>query len=258
MSHPDLVSRGHYARKQLFSRNRIVAWSHGRRFAQGRALVAAKRGGALLDYGCGDGTFIALTHDVFEASVGADVDREQIRECAERLGALRGVSFVETRALDDPAHRARYDAVTCFEVLEHCPVDVQGRVLDDLARVAKPDARIVISVPIEVGLSLPVKQLVRAVASARGCREYDARERYTIADMLRMVLPGARAIPREEVRSATPDGEVLRFHGHKGFNWRALQREIAQRFRIEWRMYSPIPVTGAWLNSQVWFVCRKR
>ena len=29
-------------------------------------------------------------------------------------------------------------------------------------------------------------------------------------------------------------------------------------FVIERRLYSPVPLTGPWLNSQVWLVCRKR
>src|SRR4051812_9128258 len=60
-----LLEQGHYARKQLFSRNAIVAWSHRRRFALARELASAGAGGALLDYGCGDGTFIALAHELF-------------------------------------------------------------------------------------------------------------------------------------------------------------------------------------------------
>jgi len=56
----DLLSRGHYARKQIFSRSRLVAWSHGSRFDLARRLVAPRAGQRLLDYGCGDGTFLGL------------------------------------------------------------------------------------------------------------------------------------------------------------------------------------------------------
>ena len=33
--------------------------------------------------------------------------------------------------------------------------------------------------------------------------------------------------------------------------------EADRVFTIERRLYSPVPLTGPWLNSQVWFVCRK-
>jgi 2-polyprenyl-3-methyl-5-hydroxy-6-metoxy-1,4-benzoquinol methylase len=255
----DLLEQGHYARKQIFSRNAIVAWSHGRRFALARELVSVRAGGALLDYGCGDGTFVALAHDLFRETVGADIDVEQVRHCAERLGTLQGVRFASIDALRDPDHRARYDTVACMEVLEHCPSDLQPQVLDDLARLSRPDAVVVISVPIEIGPTLAVKQAVRAAAAVSGLTEYAHRERYRPSEFLRMVLAGGTSeIERPETVATTASGTTLRFHGHKGFNWHALERLIAQVFTIERRLYSPVPLTGPWLNSQVWFVCRKR
>jgi 2-polyprenyl-3-methyl-5-hydroxy-6-metoxy-1,4-benzoquinol methylase len=253
----DLLQQGHYARKQIFSRNAIVAWSHRRRFALARALASARRG-ALLDYGCGDGTFIALAHDAFEQSVGADIDVEQVRGCVERLGVLPGVRFMSIDALRGPDHEARYDAVLCMEVLEHCPSDVQPLVLDDLARLSRPDGIVIISVPIEIGPTLALKQAVRAAAAASGLTEYTSRERYRLPEFLRMVLAGRTTeIERPESIATTPIGTV-RFHGHKGFNWHRLESLIERAFTIERRLYSPLPLTGSWLNSQVWFVCRKR
>lgn len=255
----DLLEQGHYARKQIFSRNAIVAWSHGRRFAVARELAAARAGGALLDYGCGDGTFVVLAHDAFRETVGADIDTRQVQGCVERLGSLADVQFVTIDALREPRHRERYDAVVCMEVLEHCPADVQPAVLDDLARLAKPDAVVVISVPIEIGPTLIVKQAVRAMAAVSGLTEYAHRERYRPAELLRMVLAAdASPIPRQEIVATTPEGATVRFHGHKGFNWHTLERLVTGRFIVERRFYSPVRLTGPWLNSQVWFMCRKR
>ena len=255
----DLLEQGHYARKQIFSRNQVVAWSHGRRFALARELASVRAGGALLDYGCGDGTFVALAHDLFRETVGADIDAEQVRGCAERLSTFQDVRFVTIDALRGPDHGARYDAVVCMEVLEHCPSDVQPQVLDDLARLSRPDAVVVISVPIEIGPTLAVKQAVRAAAAAGGLTEYAHRERYRPSEFLRMVLAGSTSeIERPETVATTASGATVRFHGHKGFNWHALERLITRVFAIDQRMYSPMRLTGPWLNSQVWFVCRKR
>jgi hypothetical protein len=117
----------------------------------------------------------------------------------------------------------------------------------------------VISVPIEIGPTLAVKQLVRAAAAATGLGEYSTRERYRVSEFMRMLL--ARETSRIErpihVAINTP-GDRARFHGHKGFNWCALERLIERVFAIERRFFSPLPLTGRWLNSQVWFICRKR
>jgi len=256
---PDLLSQGHYARKQIFSSNRIVRWSHGSRFALARELAGQAANGRLLDYGCGDGTFIAMIQGRFAEAVGTDADAGQLHDCAARLGSLDGVRFVPLPELALPAHAGAFDVLMCMEVLEHCPTDIQSRILGDLDRLAAAGARVIVSVPIETGPTLAVKQVVRATASLFGVSEYAARERYRAGEFLRMFFagPGTR-IARPETTATAEDGTVMRFHGHKGFNWRTLERSIAKRFVIERRLYSPVPLTGPWLNSQVWFVCRKR
>lgn len=256
---PQLIEPGHYAQKQIFSRNAIVAWSHRRRFAVARELASAGAGGALIDYGCGDGTFIALAHDLFREVVGADVDTEQVHDCSRRLGSIDNVQFASIDDLRTPAHQHHYDAVVCMEVLEHCPSKVQPQVLDDLDRLVRPHGVVVISVPIETGPTLAVKQLVRATAAATGLSEYSSRERYRLSEFMRMLLARETSrIERPMNVTITPRGERVRFHGHKGFNWCALERLIERVFAIERRFFSPVPMTGRWLNSQVWFVCRKR
>ena len=254
-----LLEQGHYARKQIFSRNAIVAWSHRRRFAVARELASAAAGGALLDYGCGDGTFIALAHDLFRETTGTDVDVEQLQDCSRRLSAMDDVRFASIDDMRGTAFTGYYDAVMCMEVLEHCPLDVQPQVLADLARVVRPHGIVVISVPIEVGPTLAVKQLIRAAAAVTGLVEYESRERYRISEFMRMLLArDTSQIERRATISINAHGDTVRYHGHKGFNWRMLARVIEQTFVVERRLYSPLPLTGSWLNSQVWFVCRKR
>src|SRR5437660_631775 len=164
----DLLRDGDYARKQIYCPSRVVAWSHGSRFDLARRLVAPYRGGRLLDYGCGDGTFVAMVHTEFSETVGLDVDPGLIAECEARLGHLPGVRFGLTRDLDRGAAPGSWDVITCMEVLEHCLEPERRRVLDELSKLARPAGRIVISVPIEIGPSLAAKQLARALAGLRG------------------------------------------------------------------------------------------
>ena len=82
---PREVGAGHFARKQIDSRDPLIAWSHRRRFRTGLALARPFAGGRVLDYGCGDGTFLGL----LQASgtppalaVGAEIDpRHTIMHC---------------------------------------------------------------------------------------------------------------------------------------------------------------------------------
>jgi hypothetical protein len=144
-----------------------------------------------------------------------------------------------------------------MEVLEHCPDDVQREVLDRIKCVTAVGGTVVFSVPIEIGPPLVAKQCARGLLAMRGLGEYSTRERYKATELARMLLAGPdTAFPRQEVTGTTADGRVFRYTGHKGFNWRALQRLVEERFEIERRLFSPLPVFGPLLNSQVWFVCR--
>jgi SAM-dependent methyltransferase len=230
-----------------------VAWSHGSRFHLARTLVSRYAGGRLLDYGCGDGTFVAMVHEDFTEAAGFDVDRGQVDECAARLGHLKGARFGMTRDLAQ-AESARWDVVTCMEVLEHCIEPERRRVVGELARLVKPGGAVIVSVPIEIGPSLAGKQFFRALAGVRRLGDYAHRERYSPGEMLRSIA--GRHVPRVPVEGHGADGPYF-YYGHKGFDYRELERELAARLTIETRRFTPMPMLGPVLNSQAWFVCRR-
>jgi 2-polyprenyl-3-methyl-5-hydroxy-6-metoxy-1,4-benzoquinol methylase len=252
----DPLRSGKFARKQIYCPSRIVAWSHWSRFRLAARLTASAARARLLDYGCGDGTFIALTHGTFADAIGADIDAAQLAECRRRFTGMAGVRFIQTAELDAPAHVRQYDAVTCMEVLEHCMDAERRRVLDDLRRLVAPGGSVIISVPIEIGPALIGKQFFRAIAAWRGHGDYQCRETYSARELLAAALARPRLV-RAEYVVGTPSG-ALHCCGHKGFDWRVLEREIGERFVVEQRLFTPLGPLGALLNSQVWFVCRPR
>ena len=256
---PELLKSGDYARKQIYCSSGLVRWSHGSRFELARALVSARAGGRLLDYGCGDGTFVAMVHAAFAEATGLDVDPRQIGECQARLGHLPGVRFGLTPSaaapFPSPQPSVPFDVVTCMEVLEHCLEDERRRVIDELARLVSPSGMVVVSVPIEIGPTLAGKHLVRLIAGLRGIGDYRHRERYSMLEVMRSIA-GLR-IARVPIEGDGPDGPYL-YYGHKGFDYRDVARELSGRFTIARRLYSPMRALGPVLNSQAWFVCTPR
>jgi SAM-dependent methyltransferase len=194
-----------------------------------------------------------MAHPDFSESVGADVDAGQIAECVRRLGTLPGVRFTLTRDVERGPDRS-WDVVTCMEVLEHCLEDERRRVVGALARLLAPGGIAIVSVPIEIGPSLAGKQFFRALAGLRRLGDYQHRERYSPGEMLRGAFGGR--LPRVPVERSGPEGPY-RYYGHKGFDYRDLERELAREFTIAERMFTPIRFAGPWLNSQAWFVCRR-
>ena len=251
---PDSALRdGHYAAKQIFCKDRVIAWSHRRRFEAGLELARAFRGRRLLDYGCGDGTFLAMllaTADRPAEAVGAELDAYQVTDCRTRLGDRTGLSFLPIDSLDTAAHCGRYDAVVCMEVLEHA-VQVDA-VIDRLWRLLAADGTLLVSVPVETGLPLLVKQAARCIAGWRGIGDYPGTSPYTWREYGASVFAG----PKQHLVRPVYGGDTP-FHDHKGFNWMALRDKLSRRFLIQRVVASPLPWLGPRLATQVWFVARK-
>jgi hypothetical protein len=164
-----------------------------------------------------------------------------------------GLSFFSIDSLDAPAQRGRYDAVVCMEVLEH--VVALDTIIERLWRALADDGTLIVSVPVETGIPLLIKQAARRVAGWRGIGDYPGTSPYTPGEYAASVFAGAHQHLKRPVYGM--DGPTP-FHDHKGFNWMALRERLARRFTIEQTVASPLPWIGPHLATQVWFVARKK
>lgn len=245
------IADGHFAKKQIFSKDRLISWSHGRRFKVGLRLAQQFAGRRLLDYGCGDGTFLAMLMAGANAPAharGAELHPEVLADCRARL-ATRNLDFVLLDELDDPEHGAAYDAIICMEVLEHM-VDVET-VLDRFVHLLAPSGKLLISVPVETGLPLLVKQAVRRIAGWRAIGDYPGTSPYTLKEFCVGVFAGSS---QSISRPTHTDANGCSSHDHKGFNWMAFRSLLAKRFNIESTLGSPLTWLTPHLGSQVWFL----
>jgi len=248
---------GHYAAKQIYSKDRLVAWSHRRRFETGLRLASVFRGRRILDYGCGDGTFLAMLWAADArpaAAVGAEIDDKQVDDCRARLGELTGVTFEHIDDLDGDAHKGVYDGVVCMEVLEHV-VELDA-IIDRLYRVLADDGTLIVSVPVEIGPALLVKQAARRVAGWRGIGDYPGTSPYTLREYVAGVFAGRAQHIVRPVYNVGGAGHP--FHDHKGFNWKTLADRLSHCFEIRRIVASPIALLGPRFATQVWFVARKK
>lgn len=98
----------------------------------------------VLDAGCGPGRDCGLLRERGLAPVGTDLAAAQLREAREvapRAAYARG----DVRRLPFPD--ASFDGVWCCAVLLHLPREQLPDALSELARVARPDAPLFVSVP---------------------------------------------------------------------------------------------------------------
>ena len=250
------IQQGHYAKKQILCQDRLISWSHASRFQLALRIAQELNPRRVLDYGCGDGTFLAMAMKEMPnctVAIGAEITDGLVQDCSRRLNGDSRLQFALTDSLDAPEYRQSFDAIFCMEVLEHVP-DVTP-LLDRFARLLAPDGALVISVPVETGLPVLVKQTFRRIAGWRGIGDYPGIAPYSYGDLLKSVFAGPR---QHIVRPLHRDGENNAFHCHKGFNWMALRETLRERFVIQQLRASPLPMLSPHLASQCWFVLRKR
>lgn len=244
------ITRGHYYRKQLECQSSVIAWSHRSRFETAARLIG--QGQRLLDYGCGDGTFLAMIAPRFAQVVGVDIDQYQIEDCKERLSAIDNARFGLTSALQSTDQT--FDRIVCMETLEHCPELAVDAVLQDIQRLCQPQGKIIISVPIETGLTFLIKLVFRTLAAWRGLSEYSYYESYSLPNALRMIFATEKTIVERPVYGLPEMPQ----HSHYGFNWKRCRLQIEQYFTIEKVCFSPVNRWNGMVSSQVWFICSQK
>ncbi len=250
------LQKGHFAEKQIFGRNPIISWSHKRRFRVAFDLARPFAGKKVLDYGCGDATFLALLMEGRcppGLAVGAERDPRVVEDCRERFAEVPALSFIALGGPEQAEHRYRYDAVFCMEVLEHA-LDVDA-VLRDLDHFLAPSGTLIVSVPVEMGIPLVIKQTGRRLAGLQGIGGYVRHSGYSWREMMTAVFAGARTeVPR--IIHTEADGRG--FYDHKGFNWMAMRDRISARFGLQQTLGSPFRWLTPHLSSQAWLIARKR
>lgn len=135
-----------------------------------------------------------------------------------------------------------FDYVTCFEVLEHFSLDREEEALSRMSTVVKDDGMVVVSVPIEQGLPAVVKNLFRRFAHPQH------RQLYSYKNIAKSLFSKSF----QDIRSG--DGYL----NHMGFYFRDLEKIFDEKFQIQKRFFSPIPLVGRHINSQVFYQLRKK
>jgi 2-polyprenyl-3-methyl-5-hydroxy-6-metoxy-1,4-benzoquinol methylase len=108
-----------------------------------RALGATK-GGTVLDLGCGRGEWLELLREQNISASGVDSSRAMVDECrsyslsAERADVMEYLKAQQRDALA---------AVTGFHIIEHLPLSVWIRLLDETLRILKPGGVAIFETP---------------------------------------------------------------------------------------------------------------
>ena len=115
-----------------------------------------------------------------------------------------------------------------------------------MLKYCQSGAKIIISVPIEIGPSLFFKQIARYFANLKG--DY-GHEKYTLKELFLATILcdtdnfiSSHSLPSE-------------YTGHKGFDYRKLEKLLQEKVKIERTIFCPFSWGSNILNSTVIWVC---
>jgi SAM-dependent methyltransferase len=239
-----------YSERLLERGSFLTRFAHSGRYRRALDLVGDVKGAIAIDFGCGDAMILRRAYDrgIVRGGYGIDSDPAMRDSAAATFAGIDGFRFLDPDELSQVVAPGSCDLAICTEALEHIPQPTQ--ILDAICEYCRPNGHALITVPIEVGPSLLGKQVGRYLAGLRrpyGYETYTLRELFSAA-----VLWNAQGFPSSHTQS---DATLT---GHKGFDFRSLEHELRERMHVERKLFSPIPVLGAMVNSTVMWRCRTR
>jgi len=125
-----------------------------------------------------------------------------------------------------------------METMEHLE---SRRALREITRILKPGGKLVLSVPVETGSALVLRQLVRWLLKRKN--PSFSPMTYPSRDFAGMVLGYDRALHRSK--------RVASRFDHLYFSWRVLIEEIQATLSVKRIGWSPLPFPGPWTLSVV-------
>jgi SAM-dependent methyltransferase len=232
-----------YSERLINGGSVLTRFSHRRRYENVLGLMKHLRGARALDLGCGDGWILREAYDrkLISSGVGVDSSVPALAECTTRFAGAAELRCGLPEALPSLLTDASCDVALCTETLEHVP---DPRVLiETMVRYVRPGGEIIVTVPIEVGPSLVLKQFGRYLANRKGAygsESYSAHELVSAS-----LFWDTSSFPSSHTDPAATGC------GHKGFDFRVIEAMFAPAVEVVERVFTPFPPLGPFANSTV-------
>jgi hypothetical protein len=222
----------------------IKRFSHRRRFEVATRLLDPQPGETVLDYGTGDARLLMHLHQ--QQPTARYWGYEPVAEMHEQAQALLQQAGVTATLLAsrDELRSLRPDKVSCMEVLEHLDEPRLIEVFADFRALLAQGKSLMLSVPIEVGPTALAKNAVRVATG-------QAQESTSFGNVMKLAFGDPARVPR-----ISRGGYI---DSHLGFDYRRLRRRLPDEgFVVEREVFSPLPLLQGVVNSQVFWICRRR
>lgn len=121
----------------------LTDYEHFPRYALVKELARGKK---TLDFGCGTGYGSRILSEVAAEVTGLDISQDALA-WARKKHRRKNLNFVRSETLGSELDPARFELITCFEMIEHVDQETQVQCLASLARMLRPEGLLVMSTP---------------------------------------------------------------------------------------------------------------
>lgn len=236
------------------NRSRIVRSLAYARLQAALSFARADPEARVLDFGCWEGHFLPSLLGNFREVWGVDDDSGSLVEtlpsvstilqvarklCESEAGAAPRLGLVKATGVRLPFPTGYFDIVFCLDTLAHIVPPARRPVIAELSRVTRAGGQMIVSLPIEIGPVLLLRQMMRALTRKQ-------RDVYSVGDALRSVA----FRPRYATIGAGPVTS-------KGYDFRRDLELLQSSFTICRKRFVPANILGP-LNAAVIVECRIR
>ena len=216
---------------------------HRQRYDQALKLLEIKGGERILDYGGGDGYFLRLIAKYQPAAILSGFEPYTVKY--QQLKEDFKDSPIKIYSSVEEIKKQKFEKIACLETAEHLSDNDLKLLFENIHRLLSDHGRLVITVPIEIGLSALFKYAYRWL-------KRPGYDNLNIINYLKSIF-GLRI---ERKVSQLPQNLNYIF-SHVGFDHRHFEARLARFFLIKEKACYPFPPLGTVLNNTLYYVCEK-
>lgn len=225
-----------YSNETINNSSFIKRASHNKRFKNSIKLISPKNDDNILDYGTGDGYILNL---IYNENINCKLTGYEPFENIELLENYKKHQTI--KIINDVKNiNEKFNKITCFEVFEHLTEKNQEKELLQIKKLLDENGRIIMSVPLEKGLSSLLKNIIRILLKQK-------HENTNFSTILKSLFG---------IKINRGSNEYI--SNHIGFYYNDLEKIFKKvNLKIEKKLFSPINLFGSVLNSQVFYILTK-
>jgi len=225
----------------------MARWFFYQRFSKAMEAAGALPDGCVLDVGCWEGHFLPSLLENYSTVYALDNDAASLTDrvpgkwttlqTARDLCIAEGFQphrllLAKADGAELPFRDGSFDAVFCLDTLPFVPHGSQDRLIAELRRVLKAGGTAVITLPVEMGPSLLLRQLMR-LCSGAWLDDYSPWELFSALFYA----------PRPATRRQGPANLI-------GYDYRQDEDVIRKHFMIQRRKFLPNNIF-AWFSPTI-------